>query len=53
MVAKILKKALVLIRAIEFRIGFVNIGLENVAVAATRVVDRPPRCNNKDLEAGM
>ena len=27
----------------EFCIGFVNIGLKNVAVAATRVVDLPPR----------
>ena len=26
---------------------FINIGLDNVAVAAARVVELPPRCNNK------
>ena len=31
----------------EFRIGFVDIGLENVTVAAKRVVEGPPRCSNE------
>ena len=29
---------------------FVDIGLENVAVAAARVVELPPRCNNKRIK---
>ena len=34
---------------VENKIGgrFINIGLENVAVAAASVVERPPRCSNK------
>ena len=31
----------------EFGGRFINIGLINVAVAAARVVERPPRCGNK------
>ena len=31
----------------EFGGRFVDIGLENVAVAAARVVGGPPRCSNK------
>jgi hypothetical protein len=30
----------------DSRNRFVDIGLENVAVAAARVVERPPRCSN-------
>ena len=29
---------------------FIDIGLENVAVAAARVCDRPPRCSNKGVQ---
>ena len=31
----------------EFGKRFINIGLENIAVVAARVVELPPRCNNK------
>ena len=31
----------------DSRNRFVDIGLENVAVAAARVVERPPRCSLK------
>ena len=31
----------------EFGGRFINIGLENVAVAVARVVELPPRCSNK------
>ena len=50
------EKALIFIRKMrcwknnDSRTGFVNIGLENVAVVAARVVERPPRCNNKRVQ---
>ena len=31
----------------EFGGSFIDIGLENVAEAAARVVELPPRCSNK------
>ena len=31
----------------EFGGRFINIGIENVAVAVARVVGEPPRCSNK------
>ena len=34
----------------DSRSRFVDIGLENVAVAAARVVERPPRCSNKGVQ---
>ena len=34
----------------EFRFGFVDIGLEDVAVAATRVVERPSRRDKKGVK---
>ena len=34
----------------EFGMRFIDIGLENVAVAAGRVCDRPPRCSNKGFQ---
>ena len=29
---------------------FIHIGLENIAVVAARVVELPPRCNNKEVQ---
>ena len=40
-------KSEVLEKKNEFDGRFVDIGLENVAVAAARVVERPPRCSLK------
>ena len=34
----------------EFGGRFIDIGLENVAVAAARVCDRPPRCSKKGVQ---
>ena len=34
----------------DFGGRFVDIGVENVAVAAARVVERPPRCSNKGVK---
>ena len=34
----------------EFGKRFIDIGLENVAVAAARVIDRPPRYSNKGVQ---
>ena len=51
MVAKMMKKHLFLyeseILKKKFGDRFVDIGVENVAVAAARVVERPPRCSLK------
>ena len=33
----------------DSRKRFVDIGLENVAVAAARVVERPPRCGSEGV----
>ena len=52
--ARVVKKQWLLLendifqKANEFRIGFVDIGLEIVAVPATRVVERPSRCSNNN-----
>ena len=35
----------------EFYGRFIDIGLENVAMAAARVVDLPPRCTNKEVKS--
>ena len=32
------------------RFIYIYIGLENVAVAAARVAERPPRCSNKKVQ---
>ena len=44
------RKTEILHKINEFRIGFVNIALENVAVAAARVVDRPSRSSETTLQ---
>ena len=54
--AKMMKKQWLLYEKKDFgkdndsRNRFVDIGLENVAVAAARVVERPPRCSNKGVQ---
>ena len=36
----------------EFGGRFIDIGLENVAMAVARVVELPPRCSNKPGQKG-